>query len=120
MQDREQKCKQDRALETKAPADFAEVQKKHCSAGTTFCETILVSRSIEVAESGQLAPGEVLVRSGGIVPADSRDFGKAGKFAGLHVAEANGFADGSTKLRARSNGFDDKRSETSNAGGKRG
>ena len=50
-----------------------------------------------------------------MVPADSRDFGKAGKFAGLRVAEANGFADGSGKLRERSNGFDDKRSETSNA-----
>jgi hypothetical protein len=113
-QDREQECKQDRALETKAPW----ISRKCKTTSQRWYETlrtILVGRSIEVAKSGQLAPAKYLFEAVGFYPQTAENFGKAGKFAGLHVAEANGFADGPTKLRERSNGFDDKRSETSNA-----
>jgi hypothetical protein len=81
--------------------------------------TILVSRFIEVAKSGHLAPAKYWFEAVGLYPPTAETLAKPENSL-AYVVEANGFADGSGKLRERSNGFDDKRSETSNAGGKRG
>ena len=66
-QDREQKCKQGRTLETKAPVDFAEVQRT-LQRWYEILRTILVSRSIEVARIGQLAPAKYRFEAVGLYP----------------------------------------------------